>query len=458
MKKNLVFALVLTLVFCFLPIMQVQASEPIGGTQQRLDTAKAAILYEMNTDTFVYTWNPDMTINPTGMVKFLTVWIAIEEGNLDEVVTVSQKALNTVLGTGAVTSGLVAGEQITLRDLLYCVMVSSGNDAAAVIAEHIGGSQEAFAAQMNAKAQSLGCTASNFTNPHGLTDSRQFSTARELTVIVREALKNETFTEMFGCIKYTVPATNKHEARELITTNYMLREDKAAYYDQRVTGGKPAAATTKDRSIICAAQKGTSRYLCVVMSAEAQVTANGLSVKKFTNYLEASQLLDYGFENFSIQQVLDAGQSFRQHSVEKGENAVVVRPEKDLFAVLPKEYDKTKLQYLETVDISRLTAPIAQGQKLGLLQVKYGEVTVGSCDLVAMHPVKENGTGVKPADRLEVELTFGQKLLTVLRWIGRGVLVLLLLAAAVIVYLCIRRNRKIKEQQRRRMRSRRRME
>ncbi len=458
MKKFLVLVLLLGTVLCLLPARQARAV-PIGGTEQKLDTAKAAILYELNTDTFVYTWNPDMTINPTGMVKFLTAWIAIEEGNLDDMVTVSQKVLNTVLGTGAVTSGLVAGEEISLRDLLYCVMVSSGNDAAAVIADYIGGSLEAFVAKMNARAQAVGCTASNFTNPHGLTDSRQVSTARDLTVIVREALKNETFAKMFGCVKYTVPATNKSKARELITTNYMLREGiSGGYYDERVTGGKPAAATTKDRSVICTAEQGTSRYLCVVMSAEAQVTANGLSVKKFTNYLEASELLDYGFKNFSIQQVLDAGESFRQHSVEKGENAVVVQPAKDLFAVLPKEYDKAKLQYLETVDISKLTAPVVKGQKLGVLQVKYGDVTVGTCDLVAMHAVKENGTGVTPADRLEAELTFGQKALAVLKWIGRGVLVLLFLAAAVIIYLFIRRNARIKEQHRRRMRSRRRME
>ncbi len=458
MKKFLVFLLVMGLLVCLVPVLQANASAPIGGTEQKLDTAKAAILYELNTDTFVYTWNPDVPLNPTGMVKFLTAWIAIEEGNPEDMVTVRRDVLDTV-AIGAVSSGLVAGEVISLKDLLYCVMVSSGNDAAAVIADHIGGSQEGFVAKMNARAQAIGCTGSRFTNPHGLSDPEQFSTARDLTIIVREALKNETFAEMFGCKSYTVPATNKSEARNLKTTNYMLSNAVVGgYVDQRVTGGKPAAASTKDRSIICTAEQGTSRYLCVVMSAEAQVTANGLSVKKFTNFTEASQLLDYGFESFSIQQVLDAGQSFRQHAVEKGENAVVVQPARDLFAVLPKEYEKEKLQYMETVDYSKLTAPIVKGAKLGAVQVKYGDVTVGACDLVAMHDVKQSGTGVMPAERMETEPTVWQKLLNVLKWIGRGVLILAFIGFAVILWLRIRQNAKIKEQRRRRMRERRRME
>ena len=178
----------------------LHAKVPLAGSEKLLDTAQAVVAYELNSDTLLYTWNADQRINPTGMVKLLTALIVIEEGNLDDLVTVYRSTLDTI-AWGAVSAGLMAGEQVPLRDLLLCVMVASANDAAAVMAAHIAGSQKEFVVRMNEKARELGCTNSNFTNVHGLKDPEQYSTARDLAIITEAALENETFREMFALDK-----------------------------------------------------------------------------------------------------------------------------------------------------------------------------------------------------------------------------------------------------------------
>ncbi len=466
MKKFLIILLILPILLAGMPLeasadqavqagsSTLQAQIPLGGSEKKLETAQAAILYELNTDTLVYCWNPDQKINPTGMVKFLTVLIALEQGDLDAVVTVSRKALDSV-NIGAVSAGLKRGEEITLRDLLYCVMVASANDAAAVIGEFIAGTQTAFVEQMNQRAQELGCTNSHFTNVHGLTSAEQYSTARDLAIIVEAALENDIFTEMFCAKAYTVPATNKCEARELKTTNHMISDATVKnYVDKRVTGGKPAAASTTDRSMICTAQVGTSRYLCVVMSAQAQVS--GSYVTSFGNFLETGKLLDYAFGNYSVRQVIDNSQAFSKYPVTNGENAVVLQPEKDLFTVLPQEYDPENLEVTDFVDISLLHAPIKKGDVLGTLQICYESVILGSCSLIAMNDVEKKGSVILPADRFEPEPVVKTDYMKILIWVGIAFGSLILLVGGILLAVRVVRVIRIRRVRRRRMRQRRR--
>lgn len=435
----------------------LNARVPLDGSQQKLDTAKAVILYELNSDTLVYAWNPDQSINPTGMVKLLTALVAIENGNLEDVVTAKRSTLDTI-AIGAVSAELKAGEQMTLRDLLYCVMVSSANDAAAVLAVHIAGSQQAFVDMMNARAKELGCTASNFTNPHGLADENQYSTARDLAIITEAALENPLFCEMFSTKSYTVPATNLSGERKLNTTNYMMSDlYLQKYYDARVTGGKPAAASNLDRSMICTAEVGDARYLCVVMSAKSEVSSDGLSVTLFGNFKETAALLDYAFGRFRVRQVADDSEALYQYSVVGGENDVVLSPSRDVYAVLPVDFQVDDLSYSNVVDANLFTAPVRQGDIMGTLLIRYQGIVLGSCDLVAMHTVRESGTTNLPAQRLDVEDaedTFAWKKLLV-----PGAIILggaLLLAAVVIIVIRAVRSAKIRRMHRRRARNRKR--
>lgn len=361
------------------------------GNGQLLDTAKAVILYELGTDTLVYAWNPDQRIDPSGMNKIMTAMLAIEMGDPDAVVTVTREALSSV-AIGSVSAGLKAGEEITLRDLLYCMMVGSANDAAAVIAEHISGDQALFVGLMNQRAKELGCMDTQFMNPNGLSHEDQYSTARDLAKITKAALENELFVELFSAVDYTVPGTNKSDARDLVTTNYLMsKETVRNQYDARVTGGKTGALSTTDRSLICTAELDGVRYLAVVMSAQGTVTANGLSVKTFGSFEETRALLDHGFGNYSLRQLLYPDQVMDQFRVSGGENDVIGRPSEELTVALPSDAVTLDVTYRCVTPEEGLTAPIEKDQVIGTVEVWFRGLCVGQCDMVAMYGVDEPG-------------------------------------------------------------------
>lgn len=433
----------------------LDANRSLAPSAKVLESAKAVILYELNTDTLVYSYQADQRINPTGLAKILTVLIALEQGDLNDVVTVYQSTLNTV-AIGSVSARLKANEELTLRDLLYCIMVSSANDACAVVAAHLGGSQADFVEIMNAKATELGCTATHFANPHGLADETQYSTARDLAIITKAALENPLFSEMFAVTEYTVPATNKSEERNLTTTNNMMRLGMANY-DPRITGGKPAAATTTDRSMICTAQVGDARYLCVVMSAKGTVSDNGLVILRYGIFEEVSALLNYAQEDFEVRQILDDSQVMYQYTVDNGENDVFLRPSRDVSVVLPKECDVSKLSFDHRLLNAVCNAPISVGQHMGTVSIRYGDLVMGTCDLLSMTEVTAAGTTIVDAERLDVVPDSNKSWWET--WVVPGLMIVLALAAvAGIVYVLVRllRNVKIRAQQRRRARDRKR--
>ncbi len=472
MKKIIVYAILLALFISCSPFSvqaqpqddtavqsgctSLRAQLPLAGTSKLLPTAKAVILYELNSDTLVYAWNPDMQIDPTGMVKLMTALVALEEGNLEDTVTVTRQALDSV-AIGAVSAELKRGEELLLMDLLYCVMVASANDACAVIAEHIGGTQEAFVQKMNDKAASLGCTGTHFVNPHGLSQQGQYSTARDLAIITEAALENALFASMFCEKTYTVPATNQSEARVLNTTNHMMSTATLKnYLDERVTGGKPAAASTTDRSMICTASQDEANYLCVIMSASGQVTEDGLSVINFGNFEETKALLDHSFQNYALRQVLDADQPFAQYAVSNGENDVVLHAQQDVFAVLPKDAKIQDLYFSDYVDANGLTAPIAKDQMLGTLRISYGNIVLRSCALIASYSVAQKGTTIQPAEPIEVDTMPGWLNWQLLMWIGLGILIAVVTTVVILLLIRVLRSAKIRAVYRRRRRARRR--
>lgn len=434
----------------------VHGQIPLGTSDRLAETADAAMLYELNTDTLVHGWNLDGRIDPSGMVKLLTALVALEQGNLEDEVTVKRSTLNTVT-IGSVSANLQAGEVMKLRDLLYCIMVASANDAAAVVAEHIAGSQTDFVALMNAKAQELGCTGSNFANVHGLSGTEQYTTARDLAIITEAALENELFTEMFCAEEYTIPATNKWQERRLLTTNYMMSDTYTGkYLDSRLTGGKTAAASLTDRSLICTAEVGTSRYLCIVMSAEAEVSDDGFVVLRYGSFEETAALLDYGFQNFSVRQIVHKQQSFAQYSVAGGENDVTVKASDEMYTVLPNDFLLEDLEFIASMDSNLLNAPIAANDVLGSLQIRYGNLILGQCDLIAMYGVAEKDSVISNAEILQQPEPEKFDYKGLLIRVGLILAAMLLLAAVVLLIIRLVRSIRVRRQHIRRMRNRRR--
>lgn len=466
MKKHRLLCLFLCLIMCLaVPVEaaagdssvtagchSVDAALPLADSGQLTDTAKAAIVYELSSDTMVYSWNPDEKIYPSSMVKLMTALVALEKGDLEEKVAVTKRALN-LMQAGSVSAGLMAGEEMKLLDLLYCLMVASANDAALVIAEHIGGNQDIFITMMNEKAAQLGCTGTRYSNAHGLHDEETYTTARDICRIMEYALENDTFRALFTAESYTVPATNKSEERKIWTTNYMrTTHGNRTYYDARVTGGKTGSTDEAGRCLVATAESGNMALLTIVMGAKPVYSADGLSVERFGSFEETRELLDYTFENYERRQIFFPGQILTQLPVEQGANSVAAGAQVSAFTILPKKLETEQLVWRYGTS-GGVTAPVELGQTLSTVQAWFGNKCLAQTDLVAM-----NAVGVyRPEEPVEKpDKVDGTAIwLTILILVG-AVVALALLSLGVLYAIRIVRKVTIDMRRRRRRKNRRR--
>lgn len=373
----------------------IDASVPLLGTGRVLKNATSAILYEYKTDTLLYSWEADAPIYPASLVKILTALIVVQKGNLEEIVTVKQEVLDTV-ASDAVSADLLADEVLTVEDLLYCMMVSSANDAAAVLADHISGSQDAFVVEMNQYAAQLGCTATNFTNVHGLHNEEQVTTVRDVTRILSEAVKNATFMEVFGAAEYTVDETNKSASRNLITGNYLMSMDEVEiYYDARVTGGRTGTTAAGDLCIASTASDSGLDVICIISGARSVYEENGTAVTSFGGFPETTQLLDLCLSGYQAAQILYENQALRQSNVVNGESDVILGPKEAIYTVLPAGTTLDSLRFVYNDLANELTAPIEKDQLLSTVEIWNGTICLGQTDLYALNSVSviQNSNG-----------------------------------------------------------------
>lgn len=365
----------------------VDADVALGGGEKLVETSKAVFVYERKSGTVVYAYDPDERIAPVSMVKLMTAIVALEQGNPDDICVVTRAALDSV-EIGSVSAGLDRWEEISLRDLLYCMMVSSANDASAVIAEHIAGSQEAFVDLLNAKAAELGCKDTHFSDAHGLDDKEAYTTIRDVCRIIEYGLGIPEFRQMFETTHYTVPATNLHEPRELFTTNHMAcTEETKKYYDERVTGGKTGASSKAGRCLAVTAQVGDMELIAIVMGAKPTYEADGLALKAHGSFEEMGEILNYVGESFEYRQIFHENQVLAQNAVAGGSSHAVVAPGKTVYCVLPKGADESLLSWSFGPELNSLSAPVANGQVVSSLQVWYEGICIAQTDLVAMNNV-----------------------------------------------------------------------
>ncbi len=381
------------------------------GTGQLTENVQAAFLYEANSDTVMYAWNADAQMYPASLVKVLTALIAVENGNMDAPVTVTQSAVDSV-PYNAVSADLVAGEVMTLKDLLYCLLVDSANDAAAVIAEHISGSQTAFVSEMNVYAQQLGCSSTQFMNVHGLHDASQYTTARDAARIMKAAIENDVLKEIFATTNYTVAATNMSEARELTSGNSMMDKGSYLYYDARVIAGRTGVTEDGTRCFASVAESNGMRLISVVMGSESIYEEDGYTAISVGGYKETKTLLDAGFTGYKSVQILYADQALIQCKVADGTSDVVLGPNVSLSTVLPEDISKTDLDFRYTNNI--FSAPLQAGDIISSVQIWYGGICVAEAELCAMNTVSHANASVDQPQQQNTQTDTAGWLVTVL--------------------------------------------
>jgi len=264
----------------------IQANAENAPYQTPQIVSEAAVLMDAKTGQVLYEKNMHTQLYPASITKILTILLGIEHGQLQDKVTMSREAVFSIT-KGSSHIALTDGEEITLEQALYAAMLPSANDASNGIAEHISGSIENFAVLMNQRAREAGALNSNFVNPHGLPDEEHVSTAYDMAMITRAALHNDTFRQVFGTVRYTIPPTNKQpEARDLWSEHRMLTTNR--FYYEGVIGGKTGYTSVSQNTLVTAAKRGDRELIAVVMKSQA-----------YGVYTDTTALFDYGFEQFS---------------------------------------------------------------------------------------------------------------------------------------------------------------
>jgi D-alanyl-D-alanine carboxypeptidase (penicillin-binding protein 5/6) len=265
-------------------------------TNQPSVTARSAILMDANSGEILYSKNIDAKRYPASITKIMTTLVAIENcDSLYESHTYSENAINSI-EPGSSQIYILPGETLTLEESLYAIMLESANEACNGVAEHIGGSIKGFVAMMNQKAQELGCKNTHFMNPNGLHNDKHYVTARDMALITKAALQNETFRKIASTVSYTIPRTNKQKQQRPLWNHHKMVK-KTMYNFDGVEGGKTGFTVMARNTLVTWAKRDGMELICVVLKD------NGLEC-----YSDTLKLLNYGYKNYKAYTPLKHGE------------------------------------------------------------------------------------------------------------------------------------------------------
>jgi len=297
----------------------IQSNAVEGWPEGQAIQASAGVVMDIDTGVFLYSKNCDRQLYPASITKILTCLLTLENADLDAVMTCSPIVYE--LDENASNVGLSEGEQMTIRDALYTLMLESANDTANALAEYVGGSMEGFAQMMNDRAAALGCTGSHFSNPSGLSADDHYTTAHDYALIAAEAYRNEGFRTLCSTVNYEVPPTNNYEETRYLQNHHRMLIGDSDYYTDWCTGGKTGYTEKAWNTLVTYAEMDGRRLVCVLLHG------NGAD----QNYLETIDLLRYGFDNFQNISLSDyfRGKTMAQamHVDYLGKGAVFAAPE-----------------------------------------------------------------------------------------------------------------------------------
>ncbi|MBE3573376.1 MAG: D-alanyl-D-alanine carboxypeptidase [Moorella humiferrea] len=324
-------------------------------------TAAAAVLMDMATGKVLWEKNPDERKAPASTTKILTALIALEKGRLDDVITVGPNPPR-VDGTRVY---LVEGEQVTLENLLYAMLLNSGNDAALAIAEHYGGSQEGFARLMNEKAASLGAVNSHFVTPNGLPNPNHYTTARDLAIIARAAMQNETFRRIVAT------KTRPWHGQEWETT--LINQNKLLWNYEGADGVKNGYTSEAHFTLVGSATRDGQSYLAVVLDEPSSRTAEA----------DVAALLDYAFKEFRSFQLVRQGEIVAV--VEAGDGKKVELAAAADLAIIGRNDDSGPP--VGRLELSPIKGPLPAGRSVGEIVFRQNGEVVGRVAVVNRQPL-----------------------------------------------------------------------
>ncbi len=430
MKIRRIFAVFFSLLLAVvLSVSALAADGDVGSLEGGEVAAKAALLIDPDTEEILYARNIHERLYPASLTKIMTASLvleAVDSGKLtmDTVLTASETAL-AGLPADSSNAGIKAGEELTVQDLLQCVMTVSANEACNVLAEAVSGSVADFVEAMNAKAQALGCENTHFANTNGLQDIQHYTSAWDMYLIVKNARTHPDFMPLSNNRHVEIPATNLSSARNYYTTNHLISTWRSAkYLYSGAEGIKTGSTSDAGLCLVSSATRSGRSLISVVLGAQ-RVTLEDNSVQ-MQNFSETIRLFDYGFDGFTRQIILSDDELIDEVPVTLSQevNAVKVHPAQEIERLIPKKLDPEKdIKREWTFIADSVEAPIQRGQVLGQITLSCDGTVYGTVDLLA----DDNVT----ASRL---LVFQRDALLFLK---RPIVKLALIGAAALIVLII---------------------
>lgn len=359
--------------FIFLLLCLRLSAEPLSVSVG----AEAALLVNADTGAVLYEKNADALYYPASLTKIATATYALKMAGdkMDVMIAAEQDSIASIsdeakrrskytlpshwLETGASHIGIKKGEELSFRDLMYGMMIASGDDASNVIAAYVGGTIPKFMDQLNAYVKDIGCAQTHFTNPHGLHHPKLQTNAKDMALLTREAMKNPTFCEIVATKRYTRPKTNKQAASILVQTNRLLTSGKNHY--AHAIGVKTGFHSLAQHNLVAAARKNDRTLIAVLLKTKERADM----------FKDATKLFEAAFNQQKVERVLlKAGpQAFILEHEEASEPITTVLAEDIKVSYYPAEEPKVKCLLVW----DQVKLPIAKDQRVGELRIMLNQ-------------------------------------------------------------------------------------
>lgn len=335
---------------------------PVNANGVPTVTAKAAVLIDGETGQILYSHNPDLRLPNASTTKIMTALLAVENLDLDSMLTASKNVAETQF----TSLYLTAGEQISVKDALAGAVIKSANDTCVLFAENIAGSQEKFAQMMNQRARELGCKNTHFVTPNGLNDKEHYSTAMDLCLIAREAIKYPIITELAQCKSWVLSTRTVNKENILVKNKqkYILNYPYA-------TGLKPGYTKQAGNCLVGTAEKdGRILISCILGSTEVSA--------------ETAALMEYGFNKFD-KKILVKKEDFKENIKisNSAEDNIPLKMSGNLFVLIPQNLRRVGKYETKTEISDDISAPVREGDILGKMAVYRNGKEIASIDLLA---------------------------------------------------------------------------
>ncbi len=381
-----IFAAALAVVL-LAPALATPAAAMSGYDPDFEVTAEAAYIVNLDTNLVVYEKNSETTLVAGSLTKLMTMILLLKnyQDQLDTItVTAPGYIYDYLYGKGASSADIRRGETHTLRTLLYAMEVQSGNEAAYIVADYMGGgSIDNFVAMMNAEAEAIGCTGTTFTDPCGL-DEGNITTARDSYLLLRAAMEYDAFVEAAGVYTWQVPQSSAHDAPyTIISTNRMI-SSASELYRSYTQGGKTGSLSSGWQNFASWHTQDGETYISVLLHSSDEIGTTPAEI-------ETGQLMDWVFATFGVGAALDTTQPISELPVRYATEAesVMLYPVDNMMTLLPREGGAAVTEQTFNLPES-LAAPVTQGEVVGSVTISIEGEEVGTVDLIAGSNVSRN--------------------------------------------------------------------